>query len=391
MPRTPATDDTPALEALLRAEFPVTSNCTYLNHAAVGPWPRRTQAAVAHFAADNTHSGARNYPRWVETERLLRSQLAELINAPSPDDIALLKNTSEALSFVAAGFPWQDGDNLIISDEEFPSNRIVWESLRDRGVTVREVRLQGLEDPEQALLQAADASTRLLSISSVQYASGLRLDLERLGEGCRQRGIALCVDAIQGLGAIRQDVQSAQIDFLMADGHKWLLAPEGVAVFYCRQQWRERLRLVEFGWHMVEDSGNYARRDWEPAHSARRFECGSPNMLGIHALSASLSLLREIGMEKIEQRVLERTSYLLSELRGRAHFEVLTRDTPGRVAGIATFRPRHTDASTLHRYLTERNIVCAPRGGGVRFSPHFYIPPQQLELAVKSLDEFRPV
>jgi selenocysteine lyase/cysteine desulfurase len=313
-----------------------------------------------------------------------------LINAPLPDDIALLKNTSEALSFVAAGFPWRDGDNLIISDEEFPSNRIVWESLRERGVTVREVRLQGQNDPEHALLQAVDSHTRLLSISSVQYASGLRLDLERLGEACREHGVAFCVDAIQGLGAVRQDVQAAQIDFLMADGHKWLLAPEGLAVFYCRPEWRERLRLIEFGWHMVEDSGNYTRRDWEPARSARRFECGSPNMLGIHALSASLSLLHEIGLRKIEARLLERTSYLLSELKSRQNVELLTRDAPGRTAGIVTFRPRHTDAATMHRYLAGNDIVCAPRAGGVRFSPHFYIPLQQLEFAIKSLDDFRP-
>jgi cysteine desulfurase/selenocysteine lyase len=379
------------VDELLRAEFPVIANCVYLNHAAVGPWPRRTRTAVEQFAADNTDAGARHYPRWLETQRLLRWQLTELINAPSADDVALLKNTSEALSFVAAGFPWRDGDNLIISDEEFPSNRIVWESLRDRGVTVREVRLQNHEDdPEQALLEAMDTSTRLLSISSVQYASGLRLDLERLGQGCRQRGVAFCVDAIQGLGAIRQDVQAARIDFLMADGHKWLLAPEGLAVFYCRPEWRERLRLVEFGWHMVQDAGNYSRRDWEPAHSARRFECGSPNMLGIHALSASLSLLLEIGIERIEQRVLERTRYLLSELKARTNAELLTRDAEGRVAGIVTFRPRRADAAALHQYLSERDIICAPRGGGIRFSPHFYIPLQQLEFVVKSLDEFRP-
>src|SRR6266566_7113096 len=176
----------------MHPEFPITERCIYLNHAAVGPWPRRTQEAVARFADENTAEGARHYPRWLEAEQLTRQQLARLINARVPDDIALLKNTSEALSVVAHGFPWSAGDNVVIPDEEFPSNRVVWESLRGRGVTVRTVTLRNHADPEQTLLAAIDARTRLLSTSSVQYASGLRLDLARLGDGCRTRGVAFC-------------------------------------------------------------------------------------------------------------------------------------------------------------------------------------------------------
>ncbi len=375
------------MTAALSPEFPVTATCTYLNHAAVAPWPRRTQEAVTAFAKENALEGARHYGRWAETEQVVRHQLAQLIHAPSADDIALLKNTSEALSVVAYGFPWCAGDNLVISDEEFPSNRVVWESLSNQGVTVREVRLRGQTDPEQALLAAADSRTRLLSISCVQYASGLRLNLERLGERCRARGVAFCVDAIQGLGAIPHDVQAMHIDFLMADAHKWLLGPEGIAVFYCSPRWREQLRLFQYGWHMVEDVGNYDRRDWQPAHSARRFECGSPNMLGIYALSASLSLLLEIGTAKIEQQILERAEYLLSAVQLRTKLELLTSPVRGRYAGIVTFRSHQIDSQVLWKSLMENNVICAPRGGGVRFSPHFYIPLQQLENTMKSIDD----
>jgi cysteine desulfurase / selenocysteine lyase len=389
VPAPPSTSHTSPPEAFLRAEFPVIDNCLYLNHAAVGPWPRRAQEAVARFATENATQGARFYPRWLEAEQRLKQQLAEIIRAPSPDDVALLKNTSEALSFVAYGFPWCDGDNVVISNEEFPSNRIVWESLHDRGVTVREVGLKGQHDPERAILDATDNRTRLLSISSVQYASGLKLDVVRLGEACRKRDIAFCVDAIQSLGAACIDVQAAQIDFLMADGHKWMLGPEGVAVFYCRPQWRERLALSEYGWHMIEEAGNYDRREWQPASSARRFECGSPNMLGIHALSASLSVLLETGIETVERRVLERARYLLTELPQRPNVDLLTSGLPDRYAGIVTFRVTGTDPQHLHRYLTEKDVICAPRGGGIRFSPHFYIPLEQLEKAVKCLDNFK--
>jgi selenocysteine lyase/cysteine desulfurase len=227
-----------------------------------------------------------------------------------------------------------------------------------------------------------DARTRVLAISSVEYASGLRLDLCRLGAHCRAHGALFCVDAIQSLGAIRFDAQECAADFVAADGHKWLLGPEGVALFYCRADLRERLKLHQFGWHMVEDAGNYDRADWEPAHSARRFECGSANMLGIHALNASLSLLLEIGMDAIEQRVLDNSAYLMEGLGALPEVELITDTMPGRYAGIVTFRPRRGDAKQLHGRLTQRGIFCAPRGGGIRFSPHFYTPRDQLDRAM---------
>jgi selenocysteine lyase/cysteine desulfurase len=367
-------------EPSLRREFPVADTLIYLNHAAVAPWPRRTAAAVQRFAEENALYGARDYPTWMATEARLRTQLADLVNAGSPDDIALLKNTSEALSVVAHGFPWQAGDNVVTSDEEFPSNRIVWQSLQARGVALRQVPLKGNPDPEAALLAALDSHTRLLAISSVEYASGLRLDLARLGAACRARGVALCVDAIQGLGVFAHDVAAQHIDFLMADGHKWLLGPEGLAVFYCAPAWRERLTLHQYGWHMVEAAHDFDRADWQVARSARRFECGSPNMLGIQALSASLTLLQELGIDAIEQRVVERARRLVEAIRSRAELELIT--DPARLAGIVTFRHRRVATAELFERLKQNDVVCAARGGGIRYSPHFYTPMEQLDRAV---------
>lgn len=168
-------------------EFPLDPGLIYLNHAAVSPWPRRTAEAVQRFAEKNMRQGARDYPRWMATETLLREQCRALLNASSADDIALLKNTSAALSVVAHGLAWDAGDNVVIADQEFPSNRIVWESLRDQGIEVRRADLTHGTSPEQALAARFDARTRLLSVSSVQYASGLRLDLEWLGARCREQ------------------------------------------------------------------------------------------------------------------------------------------------------------------------------------------------------------
>ena len=363
----------------LSAEFPLEPGLVYLNHAAVAPWPRRTADAVSAFARENMTRGALDYPRWNQAEAQLRHRAARLLNAPSPEDIALLKNTSEALSLVAHGLPWENGDNIVSCVGEFPSNRIVWQALAGRGVQLRLVDIYATPDPEAALMEACDGRTRLLAISSVQYATGLRLDLERLGAFCRQRGILFCIDAIQSLGATQFDLQACNADFVMADGHKWMLAPEGLALFYCRPELREQLRLCQFGWHMVEHQRDFDRQDWKPAASARRFECGSPNMLCIQALSASLSLLLEVGRKEVEQLLLERSDYLMERIRQTPGLDLVTPRQPDRHAGIVTFRPRDIDPATLLPALFERRVVCAQRGGGIRFSPHFYTPLEVLD------------
>lgn len=374
----------------MHPEFELEPGLIHLNHAAVAPWPRRTRQAVEAFAQENARQGSLHYSRWLQTEQQLRQDLAQLIGARSAADIALLKNTSEALSVVAHGLDWQAGESVVISAEEFPSNRIVWQSLAPRGVQVIEVDLQHTDDPEAALAAACEPRTRLLSISAVQYASGLRLDLERLGRICRDRQILFCVDAIQHVGALVFDVEACQADFVMADGHKWMLGPEGVALFYSRPAAREQLQLHQYGWHMVEHAEDFDRRDWQIAQSARRFECGSPNMLGIHALAASVSLLLETGMEHVEQQVLEKARHLFQLVAASRNLECLTDTRPDRHAGIVVVRHRKADADTLYRFLMEQQVLCALRGGGVRFSPHFHTPAEQLQKAVQMADEFAP-
>ena len=369
-------------------EFPLQSGLCYLNHAAVAPWPRRASAAVAAFAQENATLGARDYPQWLHTERRLRERLTRLLNAPSSGDIALVKNTSEALSFVAFGLDWRAGDQIVISDEEFPSNRVVWEALKPLGVEVVQVNLGG-SDPEGDLLAACGPRTRLLAISAVQYASGLRLDLVRLGAGCQQRGVLLCVDAIQQVGALPFDVQSCNCAFAMADGHKWMLGPEGLGVFYCRSDLREQLKLHEYGWHMLEHAGDYERQEWQPARSARRFECGSPNMLGAMALEASLSLLEDVGMVQVAGLIEERVLQLQESLQRLPGAQLHSPLNPARRAGILTFSLDGWNNQELFGELREKQIICAQRGKGVRFSPHFYTEPAVIERTLDLVGQLR--
>ena len=261
-----------SLETIIHSEFLIDPDINYLNHAAVSPWPVRTANAVKQFADENVHSGATRYSDWLGNETKLRTQIKELLNAPSVDDIALLKNTSEALSVVACGIDWRDGDNIVTTDQEFPSNRIVWEAQAKHGVEFREVDIMpptvesnDLEYPESALISACDEHTRVMTVSSVQYGSGLKLDLVKLGQFCRDNNIYFCVDAIQSIGAHRFDIQAINADFVMADAHKWMCGPEGIALFYCRSEIRDQLGLNQFGWHMVEDTSDFTNKEWTPA------------------------------------------------------------------------------------------------------------------------------
>lgn len=365
----------------MHPEFDLLPDLCYLNHAAVAPWPRRAVTAVTRFAEANGRRGSADYATWLATEQRLRERLADLIQAPSTDDIALVKNTSEGLSILAQGLDWQVGDNVVGIAQEFPSNRLPWEALQDQGVAYRVLDLDTTDDPETALDGLCDARTRLVAVSSVQYARGLRLDLERLSASCRRQGILLCVDAIQSLGALPFDLQRTPVDVVVADGHKWLLGPEGIALLYVAPALRPRLRLRQFGWHMIAHPGDYDRHDWTPSPTATRFECGSPNLLGIHALEASLSLLQEVGIASVASAIEQRISRLMS-LLDQAGFEVLTPRASERHAGILTFRVPGADHPRLWRELQTRGVSCALRGGGIRFSPHFYTDEALLDRAV---------
>lgn len=371
-----------------RSEFPVNDECSYLNHAAVAPWPESARKAINDFATENVALGATHYPQWEKAEDKLRRNLETLIDAPR-GSVALVKNTSEALSFVAYGLNWQPGDVVVISDQEFPSNRIVWESLADKGVNVVEVALP-YDDPESELLMAIEQKPRLVSISAVQYASGLSLDIDRIGAACRAAGVLFCIDAIQAVGAQPFSVQQTQCDFAMADGHKWMLGPEGLGFFYVRPKVMDQLKIQEYGWHMVADAGNYNTKEWQLAPDAKRFECGSPNMLAGYALNASLELILKVGLPQIEYAIAERIQYLKDGLMEMEAVFVnpLIDERP---SGILTFHFWNIDSARLQKTLMQTGVICANRGGGIRFSPHFHTTQEALDDALEALESLLPM
>ena len=370
-------------------QFPILENGLYFNHAAMGPWPRCAAEAVQQFAEENLRQGSGGYREWYARENDLRQGLKTLLGASSTADIALLKNTSEGISTVAFGLDWQPGDNIVLPADEFPSNRLPWLAQADKGVDVREIDIRAAANAEQALLDAIDADTRLLSVSAVQWQDGFRLDLEVLGEACRRRGVLFFVDAIQQLGALPMDVQGCHIDFLAADAHKWLLAPEGIAVFFCSESARPQLQLLQQGWHMFERPFDFERSQWTPASSAKRFEAGSPNTIGQAALHASVQLLLRFGMEDVGHRVLANTRFLMEQLADIPGARIASRESAQRHSGIVSFAIDSIPLDSLHHQLAEAGASTVIRGQAIRVSPHFYQYETQLgqflEIIVRAL------
>lgn len=370
-------------------QFPVNDQCMYLNHAAVAPWPKCTRDAVQKFALENCQTGAQGYLTWLKKEQDLRSKLAQLVGSKNEDCVALVKNTSEALSIVAYGLDWHVGDIILISDDEFPSNRIVWESLAHKfGVTVKQVHISAA-NPEAEILAAINASDpklkpKLISISAVQYASGIKLDLAKLGEACKENNVLFCVDAIQAVGAMEFKCDEWHVDFAMADGHKWMLGPEGLGFLFVKQDHIKNLNLYQYGWHMIEGAGDFSIKDWQPAHTARRFECGSPNMLAGYALEASTDLLLQVGLDKIAEAIENNHAYLLHQLE-KLGAEILSPLDSNVRAGILTFKFSGINSAELYQRLMKNNVVCANRGGGVRFSPHFHTTKDCMDRAIDVL------
>ncbi|HET6564731.1 MAG TPA: aminotransferase class V-fold PLP-dependent enzyme [Xanthomonadales bacterium] len=374
------------IESVLAGQFKTIEGVIYLNHAAISPWPVCTTKAVMAFAEENSAEGPEGYRHWLAREHQLRRGLATLLNAGSPADIALLKNTTEGICTVAFGLDLQPGDNIVLPRDEFPSNCLPWLAQAERGVEIRQVDIRQAEDAEAALLGAMDDRTRLLATSAVQWTDGFRLDLEQLGQGCRQRGVLFFVDAIQQLGALQLDVETAHIDFLAADAHKWLLGPEGVAVFFTTAPARAQLKLLQQGWHALQDHWVFDG-DAPVTDTARRFEAGSPNSLGQAAMHASLRLLLDAGMLQVEQRVLQNTARLFNGLENIPGIELCSRQDPGRRSGIVSFRHRTKSVDQLHDDLQAMGLRCSLRNAAIRLSPHFYQGEDCMDRVLEKIEE----
>lgn len=375
------------VDTLLAREFDL-DGVIHLDHAGVGPWSRRCADAVCGFARANASTSyLGRFGDWMETDARLRTRLQALIGAEAADDIALLPNTSTGLSLIARGLEWHAGDRIVYLAEEFISNRLPWQALAGFGVECVEVVPADGESRESAIEAACDDRTRLLSVSTVQYGTGWRMDLARLGRFCRDAGILMCVDAIQSLGALRFDAEANHADFVVSGAHKWMMAPFGVALFHCRPELRDRLALQAHGWHTVADPMSFAGTLDSIEASARRFEPGTANLAGIMGFEAALSLHDEIGAAEIERRVLRNAAWLAERLEARPGVELVSSREPDRFGGSVCARIAGRDHAEIVKTLQlDHGVLCAARGPSLRFSPHCHNTVDQLDLALAAFD-----
>ncbi len=358
----------------MRQQAPITRQYAYFDHAAVAPLCEPARQAMTGWLTEATQQGDVVWPQWAAGVEETRRTAAAMI-AADPEEIALVPNTTAGINLIAEGFPWREGDNVVAPANEFPSNLYPWLNLRIRGVECRQVEAPGGCLSIDDLLAACDQRTRLIACSWVGYASGWRIDVAELVERAHARGVLVSLDAIQGLGVFPLNVKATGVDFVSADGHKWMLGPEGAGIFYTRQEHLNLLSPRQVGWNSVQGRFDFDRIDLSLRETAARFEGGSQNMAGMLALGASLKLLTDSGLgpdrSAVADRVLEITDLACEELKN-AGARIISNRTAGHKSGIVTFQLPGRDPAQVRKHCMDAGVVLSCRGGGLRIAPHAY-------------------
>jgi cysteine desulfurase/selenocysteine lyase len=366
-----------------RRLFKVRRKYVYLNHAAVSPISSRVAEAVRQQVDEQEAHGGRVEDLWDKRAEEARKHAAVLLHCKR-SEVAFVKNTTEGLNLFARGIAWRKGDSIVLPRVEFPANVYPWLALRQEGVRIKFVPERDgrilIEDIEAAI----DRRTRVVAISFVEFLSGYRNDLERLGKLCHERGVYLVVDGIQGIGALRLDVKKSLIDGLSCGAHKWLLAPQGTGIFYCSSRILEELTHPMPGWMSVVGWLNFYDFEYKLFPTSRRYESAQKNFLGATGLLESLKMINALKIGDIEKRVIAITDHLchLLERRGLRVFSPRGR---GEKSGIVSFYPGRYKAEKVWVHLLQEGFVTSARQGRIRVSPHFYNTFEEMERLVKAL------
>lgn len=377
-----------ANESLRLSEFPAARNQIYLAHAAVSPLPKRVAERMSAYLTESQFSD-QEVAAGAAVEETRRS-LARLLQV-SPDEVALMGTTSNALSLIATGFPFQPGDNVVIYRDDYPSNVYPWMSLESRGVEVRSIQVSHLgEITVEDAIKPVDGRTRLAALSSCHFLSGFRIDLDAIGSALHERSVAFCIDGIQSLGAFPTSLQ--RVDFMAADSRKWMLGPSAAGVLFVRREWQERLQPNGWGWHNLIGTGFTAANRLELRASARRYEPGMANLAGLVGLGAAVELIQEVGLPAIATELKRKRAYLMENLC-QTGWEILGESIAAAHWGgmLSASHPRR-NLEKVFKTLEQQKIRISLReirGGQqyIRFSPHFYNTNAELDTALAALND----
>ncbi|HXG84455.1 MAG TPA: aminotransferase class V-fold PLP-dependent enzyme [Pyrinomonadaceae bacterium] len=369
----------------IRGLFPAAEKYTYLNSAAVAPLPTVSLEAVASQLRDVSKNGSVNFSDWVKTKNRAREIAAGMLKV-RPEQIAFMRNTSDGLATIANGLKWKKGDNIVSFAKEFPANFYAWRRIRD--VFGVELRLCPERDGRIDLdefVGLIDKDTKLVSISAVQYASGFRADLERIGQAARAVDALFVVDIIQAFGAMPLDLPAQSVDAAAGASHKWLCAPEGCGILYLSDRAGERVEPTLIGWISVEDAWNFEDVEQSFKPNALAWESGTGTASLFYGLEQSLKLIRQNGLDKIEKYLEELTDYLYGLLKEK-NYEIVSSRKAGEKSQIVCIK--HNNGLTpneIAERLQKENIIVSPRGDRVRLAPHFFNNRADIERLVECL------
>ena len=369
----------------IRSLFPATLKYTYLNSAAISPMPKITADAVYRQLLDVSENGSAHYADWIAVKQTTRALVAEMLKVEA-EQVAFMRNTSDGFATVANGMKWQKGDNIVTFAKEFPANFYAWRRIRD--VFGVELRLcperDGRIDTDE-FIDLIDANTRLVSISAVQFASGFRADLERIGAAARKVNALFAVDIIQGFGAMPFDLPAQFVDVAAGASHKWLCAPEGCGILYLSERARERIEPTLVGWISVEDAWNFDDYEQQFKPNALAWETGTGGISLFYGLEQSLKLLREAGAENIEKYLENLTDYMCEHLAAK-NYEIVSSRAAGEKSQIVCVRHRGgLTSNEIAKRLESEKIIVSPRGDRVRIAPHFFNNEDDIERLIEIL------
>lgn len=356
----------------IRAAFPATQKYTYLNSAAVAPLPTVAVEAVNKQLKDVSENGSANFTEWVATKNRAREIIAAMLKVRA-EQIAFMRNTSDGLSTVANGLKWETGDNIVTFAREFPANFYAWRRIRDCfGVELRLCPERNGRIDTDAFINLIDANTKIVSVSAVQFASGFRADLERIGRAARERDALFVVDIIQALGTTTFDLDAQFVDVAAGASHKWLCSPEGCGILYLSDRARTRIEPTLVGWISVEDGWNFEDTEQSFKPNALAWETGTGTASLFYGLEQSLKLLSETGAEQIEGYLEDLTDYLCELLAGK-NYEIVSSRAPGEKSQIVCIESKDgLTSNEIAKRLENENIIVSPRGSRVRIAPHFF-------------------
>ncbi|MDH5639584.1 MAG: aminotransferase class V-fold PLP-dependent enzyme [Nitrospinota bacterium] len=370
----------------IRARFPALNGMVFLNSAGLTPIPTSCRDIMVEMTQDLCSYAYLKMANW-EKSVIKARQTAATITGCSPEEMAFVKNTSTGVSIVASGLRLVPGDEVIINDLEFPSNVYPWLNLERKGVVVRRAKSSDGKVTPDAIAEQVTAKTKVLAISSIQYATGQRTDLATLGQMAREKGFLFFVDAIQSMGSFPMDVKKLGIHFLSAGGFKWLCGPVGSGIFFCDKEKLDDLDLTVTGWNTVENPVLYHVIDYKPKNNAQRFEEASGDYIGICGLGESMNVLHSTGIDKIGEHVVALTNYLEEKLLSRGYQILSPRGQADKSAIIVVAAPSGSTPEDVCKKLDGKKILTAPRGGGIRVSPHFFNTTEDMDQLLSALGE----